>query len=283
LYELTEDWLVKINDEFRKNNIPHRQRPFLAWSAWTKHVGVSTEFRDKNVRNIFAWFEKNSPVGAHHIGSFYSGLFYFDAHFWPVHIPLVYGTVKLHAFNSIDTMPDNIKSRLQTDRQASQDFAAVWGDCLDYSFGLEGLIRADKNTFWQDLLRSGHQQLQSTVSLLEGNRPNPKAAEPARMATEMFLKAFIVYKTGMTDTDARKQLGHDLSKALDKCLEIEPQSELIAIRSELSLFPEIAERYTETDKTLWELWRMYGMAQYTATTIVRALSGHDLRKQGFTT
>ncbi len=279
MHELTEGWLEKINDEFRKNDIPHKQRPFLAWIEWSKHIGVSMEFSDENVRRIFSWFTQNSPVGAHQIGSFYTGLFYFDAHFWPVHIPVVYGTVELHAFNSIDTMPDNIKVRLQADQQAAQDFAAVWGDCVDYSLGIEGLIKVDNGAFWKDLLRSGHQQLQSTVALLEGNRPNPKAAEPARMATEMFLKAFIAYNTGMTDAEARKQVGHNLEKALDKCLEIDPQSELIAIRPALSIFPEIAERYKETDKTLWELWRMYGMTQYSGTTVIRTLSGHDLRKQ----
>jgi hypothetical protein len=146
---------------------------------------------------------------------------------------------------------------------------------------IEGLIKNDNGTFWQDLLRSGHQQLLSTVTLLQGNRPNAKGAEPARMATEMFLKAFIVYKTGMTDQEARKQISHDLEKALDKCIEIDPQSELNRIRSALGTFPEIAERYKETQKTLWELWRMYGMAQYAGVTIVRGLSGHDSRDQLF--
>lgn len=278
--ELSEEWLEGINAEFRKNDVPHKQRPWLAWTEWSKHIGMSTEFRDENVRKIFAWFKQNSPDGAHQIGPFYTGLFYFDAHFWPVHIPVVQGTVELQAFNSLDSMPDNIKSRLRADQQAMQDFAAVWGDCVDYSFGFEDLIKVDIATLWQDLLRSGHQQLQATVVLLQGNRPNPKAAEPARMATEMFLKAFIAYRAGISDSEARRQLGHDLEKALDKCIEIEPQSELIAIRPELSRFPDIAERYKETDKTPWELWRMYGMAQYSGTTVVRVLSGHDLRKQG---
>jgi hypothetical protein len=99
------------------------------------------------------------------------------------------------------------------------------------------------------------------------------------MATEMFLKAFIANKTGMTDEEARKQIGHNLEKALKRCLEIDPQSELHAIHSALGEFPDIADRYKETEKTVWELWRMYGMAQYSGATVVRALSGHDSRPQ----
>jgi hypothetical protein len=150
---------------------------------------------------------------------------------------------------------------------------------ITYSIGTEGLIKHDNGTFWQDLLRSGHQQLLSTVTLLQGNRPNPKGAEPARMATEMFLKCFIANKTGMSDAEARKKIGHNLEKALYKCFEIDPSSELSAIRSALGTFPDIAERYKETDKTLWDLWRMYSMAQYSGVTVVRGLSGYDSRDQ----
>lgn len=179
--------------------------------------------------------------------------------------------------DSLKTMPDNIKRRLEADPGLYYGFAQVWCDCVDYSLGIESLIKVDNGSFWQDLLRSGHQQLLSTVTLLQGNRPNPKGAEPARMATEMFLKAFIANQTAMTDAEARKQIGHNLEKALDKCLEIYPQSELQNIRSALDEFPDVAERYKETDKTLWELWRMYGMAQFSGVTVVRNLSGHDSR------
>jgi hypothetical protein len=52
----------------------------------------------------------------------------------------------------------------------------------------------------------------------------------------------------------------------------------MSIRSALGTFSEIAsERYKETDKTLWELCRMYGMAQYSGVTVVRGLSGYDSR------
>jgi hypothetical protein len=275
--ELTDEWIAALNEEFSKDHIPHSQRPFLAWLRWGKAAGRTIEFRDPDVKRIFAWFRTNSPVGAHEVGSFFTGLFYFDAHLWPIEIPIVHGTVTLNGMDSLRTMPDNIKRRLESDPNLYMGFGQVWCDCIDYSIGIEGLIKHDNGSFWQELLRSGHQQLLSTVTLLQGNRPNPKGAEPARMATEMFLKAFIANKTGMTDAEARKQFSHNLEKALEKCLEIDPKSDLYTIRSALGEFPEISERYTETEKTLWELWRMYGMAQYSGVTVVRSLSGYDSR------
>ena len=277
--ELTDEWIDALNQEFSKDHIPHQQRPFLAWLRWGQDTRRDIFFGEPDVKKIFAWYRTNSPAGAHQVGSFYTGLFYYDAHLWPVEIPIVCGGVTLNGMDSLKTMPDNIKRRLESDPGLYQGFGQVWVDCVDYSIGIEGLIKKDNGTFWQDLLRSGHQQLLSTVTLLQGNRPNPKGAEPARMATEMFLKAFIANRTGMTDAEARKQISHNLEKALDKCMEIDPHSELDTIRSALTEFPEISERYKETDKTLWELWRIYGMAQYSGVTVVRNMSGYDSRSQ----
>lgn len=279
--ELNNEWLERLNEEFARDHVLHQRRPFEAWIRWTQYSQRDIEFRDPDVKKIFAWFRENSPAGAQEVGSFFTGLFYFDAHLWPVEIPLVYGTVTLSGMDSLKTMPENTKRRLEANDALYRGFGQVWVDCVDYSLGIEGLIKQDNGTFWQDLLRSAHQQLLSTMTLLQGNRPNPKGAEPARMATEMFLKAFIANKSNLSDEDARKKISHNLQKALDKCLEIDPLSELDAIRTALGEFPEISERYKPTDKTLWELWRMYGMAQYSGATVVRALSGYDSRAQLF--
>jgi len=275
MYEVTNDWIEEANEEFRRDNVPHIRRPWLAWMKWSKHIGLSTELGDKNVKRIFSWFTENSPAGAHQVGSFYTGLFYYDAHFWPVSIPIIAGTVELKAFDSLETTPKHIKYRIMFDANQVQDFLALYGDCVDYSFGIEDLIKLDNSTLWQQLLRSADQQLKATVELFEGHKPKQKGVETARMATEMFLKSFISYKTGMTDDEIRKQLSHNLEKAVDKCLEIDPRSELTAIRPALDLFPKIDDRYKATDKTLWELWRIYGMAQYSGAAVVRALSGPD--------
>jgi hypothetical protein len=209
----------------------------------------------------------------------YMGTLYYDSCFWPIFIPVVFGTVKLDAAKSLRTMPDPIKSRLMKDRQEFMQYIAVWVDCLDYGFGIEGLCDG-KNTsaFGQELFASGNQQLNATVTLLHEENPNPKAMESSRMATEMFLKAFLASKAGLTDEEARHKIGHNLEKALNMCLAVDKNSELQVIRSGLSLFPEIADRYKGTDKTPIELWHGYGIAQVTGTTVVRSLTGRDVRK-----
>src|SRR6266496_2402780 len=94
--ELTDEWLEMLNQEFTREHVPYQQRPFLAWGRWAQHIGSDVEFGEPDVKKIFAWFRLNSPAGAHQAGSFFTGLFYFDAHLWPVEIPIVYGSVTLN-------------------------------------------------------------------------------------------------------------------------------------------------------------------------------------------
>ena len=176
-------------------------------------------------------------------------------------------------------MPDLIKTRLLNDQEEVTQYISLWADCVDYGLSIDDLIKDNgANVFAQELFRSGNQQLEGTISLLLEARPNSRAIESARMATEVFLKAYLASKSGLTETEARRRIGHDLKKALDDCLIVEPQSELQAIRHGLNCFPEIGDRYKGTERTPRELWQAYGVAQFTGTTVVRSLTGRDVRK-----
>jgi hypothetical protein len=102
--------------------------------------------------------------------------------------------------------------------------------------------------------------------------------ESARMATEMFLKAYLAAKVGLTEKEAKDKIGHNVEKALDRCLAVDNQSELQIIRQDLSCFPEIGDRYKGTDKKQSELWQGYQIAQFAGTTAVRAFTNRDVRK-----
>ena len=133
------------------------------------------------------------------------------------------------------------------------------------------------NQFAKELVVSGDQQMNTAVTLLLEDHPNPKAIESARMATEMFLKAFLAARGGLTDSSA-KTIGHNLEIALDGCLAVDDKSELRVVRKDLHLLPTINDRYKGTDKSPKELWHGYAIAQFTATSVVRSLTRRDTRK-----
>lgn len=111
--------------------------------------------------------------------------------------------------------------------------------------------------FAKEFLGSGNQQLKATVSLVLESSPNSKSMESARMSTEMFLKAFTAPKIGLSEKDAKDNIGHDLTKALAACQSVDANSELKAILTNLKVFPDIADRYKGFHKTPKEHWRAY--------------------------
>jgi hypothetical protein len=277
--ELTERWLEEINEEFRKNDIPPRQRPWLAWGKWAKYTGMPIALNDDVVKTIFAWFEKNTKAGSQHMGSLYTGAYYYDSCLWPVFIPISYGTVKLDARDALKTMPESVVERLFSDRNKVLEYVSVWADCVDYAFGLDNLKKTGGfGRFAQELLNSGDQQMRATVALLLQDRPSPKVTESARMSTEMFLKAFLAVKAGLTEQEAKNQIRHNIEEALNRCLAFDTKSELRDIQPHLNVFPDIGDRYKGSDKPPRELWRAYAIAQCAGTTVARTLSGRDMRK-----
>jgi hypothetical protein len=208
----------------------------------------------------------------------YTGAFYYDSCFWPVFIPVAFGRVKLYARDALKTIPANILARLWKDQNAVKAFTALWADCLDYAFGIDDLKQMNTlSRFAQELLTSADQQLNATVTLLLEDRPNPKAMESARMATEMFLKAFVAAKAGLTEEEIKNTIGHNLVKALNKCLTVDAQSELQTIQQDLGVFPHIGDRYKGTAKASSDLWIAYRTAQFIGATVTRSLSGRDVR------
>ncbi|PWT76536.1 MAG: hypothetical protein C5B59_06260 [Bacteroidetes bacterium] len=271
-----QTWLQNLNAEFRRNDVPPKQRPWIAWQEWATHSGESLSLNDDVVKEIFNWFEKHSKAGLQYIQPLYVGAYYYDSTFWPVVIPVVFGRVQLDARESLKTMPDAVASGVFRDRNELMDFMSFWANCLDYGFGIEGTQSAALNEFAKRLLSSADQRLTATVSLLLQNQPNSSCLESSRMATEMFLKAYLAVHSGLTENDA-KRIGHDLNEALSRCVTATPSSELRTLVNDLNVFPDVGHRYQGSEEPQGILWKAYETAQYVGATVCRSFTGRDVR------
>ncbi len=278
MIQLTDKWLEEINGQFRKKDIPPGKRPWLAIQEWSTINNIAIYLDSEQAKKIFNWFEENTKSGSQKIGDFFTGIFYFDSSFWPVFIPLCYGKSKVVALDSLKTMPDKMKTHLSLDKNKYSEYIAVWIDCFDYAYGIDEIIKIVKgSSFAKGILRSADKELKSTVTLILANRPNPKSVETARFATEMFLKAFLAFENNLEDKTA-KALNHDLVKILNICITIS-EKDFIVLKSVITRFPPIGDRYEGKDKTNREIWDSYMIAQLTAIIVVRLLSGRDSRSK----
>jgi hypothetical protein len=277
--EPSDEWLEKINAKFSAEGTPHRQRPWLAWKQWAVESGQTLGLSDPLVKRIFAWFKENTKEGSQLIGNLYLGALYHDAEMWPVVLRPFYGSAELRPLEALPSMPDRIKQRLAANAGAMRDLMSAWTDCLELGLRAEN-VRDDPTlgTFTRQLLTSGGETLSAAGELLLLRNPNPKALGNARMATEIYLKAFLAAKNGQTDETAKKDYSHSLRKLMRRVLEISPGSEFAAIEPRLVIFPPNEEKYESNPWPTHTLWEGYSTALHTAATVLRLLTGEDVRK-----
>ena len=276
---VSEDWLIKLNEEFREAGIEQRRRPWDAIRRYSTEFNVSIDLSSDLAKRIFEWFEAHSKPGAHQIGSMYESVYFYDAQFWSVSIPIVYGTVKLNALESLYQMPENIKNEIMSDPKQAWDYVAFWADCVDYGLGLDDLRNTSGlDNYGMQLLMSGDQELRAATSILNQHRPDSRAILICRMAVEMFIKSYIALKEGLTEKQA-KSIGHDLNKGLDKFIEASGYDHWEAVRGKLSVFPAIHERYKEQEISLNQLWDGFAIAQSIGSVIIREHTGRNTLEQ----
>lgn len=275
-----DTWLSKVNLDFRSANVDVKQRPFLALDRYCQDFGViSISFDSLAANKIFDWFQENTKPEAHHIGSMFTGAYYYDACFWPVDIPIGYGHFRLEAQDCLRGMSVKLKADLMTAPRDALRYASFWVDCLDYAYGFDEMTELNKDpAFAFLLLKNADRELRAAVAQLLETHPNSKAAMSARMAVEMYLKAFLVYTANYSEQQV-KTFSHQLADLTKECRKLAPAHDILRIEPDLTVFPAIYERYTGDEIPNPMLWAAYGVAQYTAASLVRGFTDRDTRPQ----
>lgn len=266
---ILEDWLSRLNEEFREAGVEQRRRPWEAIRRYSVEHNISLDLSSDTAKAIFDWFEAHSKPGAHGIGSLFESVYFYDTQFWSVSIPIVWGTVKLRPVESLYQMPSHLINELMTNPKQAWDFTIYWADCVDYGLGIEDLRKdSHLDQYGMQLLLSGDQELKSAIYLLSQHRPEHRAILNSRMALEIFLTSFIALKKGLTEKEA-KFIGHDLNKGFDRFIEASGYMHLEVLRDKLTLFPQINERYSKQSLNLEVLWESFTLAQSIGTLITR--------------
>ncbi len=271
--------LLQLNEEFSKEDIPHHQRPMRAMSEVSKRLKMSFLFDSKEADFIQSWFLERSKPESMLIKPIFQAAFYFDSEFWPVNIPVIFGNVRVDAFDALGEMPAEIIQRIKKDTQNICDYSLFWADCFDLSYGfsdLEGDVKLNPKGI--QFLRAGLEELNSATALLLEPRLNKRAILNSRMATEMLLKSYIAIKKGLSEKEARS-IGHNIKKALTEFSElsnVEISKEQFEL---LNLFPSISERYEAQTMPAKDVAKCYNLSLFIAAGICRELSGRNMREQ----
>lgn len=272
-------WLEAANRRYGEEGTPHKARPFQAMLAYSREHRCSLSMNDPKVKAIFAWFYEHSPPDSHHIGSVFTGAFYFDAAFWPLHVPLIFGQVTVNPLDCLATMPALLKRQIESNRRDVWSLTIHWTNCMDYGYGQMELTderRLSKRA--QRFLGTAHGELVGAVVQLLVPRPNAKAILGLRMATEIFLKTVLVQECNLDDIALRK-VSHKLEDAASMCADVTGNATFGEIGNRVCLFPPIASRYEEPEWPLNQVWECLALTQSSAAAVTRQYSSRNLRAQ----
>ncbi len=286
---VTSQWLKDTNAEFKNQGITDgTQKIKLAEAKWRKEnvlellkdktidANTVSQYIDKQIAKIQSYFLTQTTKDRGIIQSQFVGIFYFYGEFWEFDVPLVAGGISINFLERLK-MPIELKSILGNEEESLEEFAAVYADSIDYGYGIEEIELRCSNDFAKERFKSADKHLKATIALLNQEKASSKALEDARMSIEIFLKAYLAEKENLTDQDLRKQIGHDLEKAINKCIN-NGLSELTSLKTKLDIFPDVQARYESIELTFGELWDAYRLAQEIGTAILRNLTGRDARK-----
>ncbi len=274
---ISEQWIRSTDDLLSQNGVPVKRRPWDSWAEWSKQAGPSM-MDSPEAKAIFDWYTRNYGDDAFAVGWQFTGAFYFDQAIWPVNVPICLGTVSLNMNGMVDAMPPLVQERMYRDATAIRNLVALGADCIDYGLGYDDLCRQPApSTFAMGLLFSADKELRSSVEILLSSDPTQKAAEAARLATEMFLKFFLAHHAGATAKALRGEIGHGLDEALARCLAYDARSDLQVLIGQFGHFPAIGERYAARDRSLRELWISYSLAQVAGSCAIRSVTDRDVR------
>lgn len=248
-------------------------------SDYTREFKCAVVFDSPLAKTVFNWFYENTKSGSHAVGPLFTGAFYFDTCFWPLFIPLGYGTFSLNALECLESMPKALRDEVERSRADIWALALYWTDCCDYAYGVDDIKKEGKlNERALIFIENGHKELVGAIAQLNCSPPNPKAILAFRMATEIFLKALLIQERNLSDQDLRK-LSHRIQDIADECFNVTGNQEFRAISQVANVFPDVSSRYTGEDRKLSEVWRAACVAQAAATTVTRRYTDRDMRPQ----
>lgn len=256
------------------------ERPFLALQRWgelngqNRPVGelIFAHLGSETFNALYAFFKENTSLGRDHSAPIRQSCFLYDEAFWPVYVPVIYGSCVVDPIRSIAGMPSALFRSLGFDSDARDKLDAHWFDC-SHHMNSHRLIDGDELPEpARGFLAGGEKSLFAAVESLLAIPPNPKATELSRDSFESTLKGLAVAKAGLTLPEAIK-ISHRLKVLVQRCASAVPASERERFERACNIYPSVEARYEKTDFSMKQIWQCYAEAQHAMAVSLRVIAG----------
>jgi hypothetical protein len=277
------DWLTQANERYADRGMLPDQRPWEAWREYALHSGLPLDLTSETTQYIFDWFRENAgAIG--HVRDFFVAAYFYDATFWALPIPVVFGTQAIDLTAPTRAMSRSAQARLASRVVDQRHYLTACADTIDLALGLDAL-KVPTQPFAQNILTSARQHFEAATVLVLASQPASRAVEACALTVETFLKGFLAVRAGLDERGAVR-IRHNLTKALAQsanALDHRGASraavELRAFEPDLRAFPPfVSERYQGTAWVGAQLWHFYRTALAIGAFVTRQLGGPDSRE-----
>lgn len=261
-------WLDGINKELDEQEILDEHKSKIATWEWNKQKKELKFLNQVGESYIKGWFDDKIEYNVKKIGPEFIGCYFYDFHFWPVIIPLIYGRIKWEPWYSFKSIPPKLLNKILNDSSKYKDLVSFYIICDLYGRRIKRFLNYSG---YSRFLKSANDHLKSTITLLLRNEPSSNSIQSSRMSVELFLKSYIDLTIGLTTSKA-KRIGHNLMDCLSECLKIDKNNPLKYLKDSYASFPDISDRYEGTDYSYDDMWKAYHCAQQTGAIICRSFT-----------
>ncbi|MBD2493501.1 hypothetical protein [Nostoc sp. FACHB-280] len=276
--------VIEVDDELIKESVEPFQRPLAAYMRIAQRLkpGSSCILESDPLFNavnyIYGELYRPSDI---HMPPMHIGAFMFRDVFFPLRIPLIFGSPVINPVDFLIDVPDIQKRWLLTDQQSGLAFFDQVIDLMDFVYGLDDLEKIgqvpNKTVEYWCLAK---QQLEAAAATVLGSFNKYAVIQNCCISTELLLKGTLIAKGIDEKTLASKQkgYGHDLEKLVDKTAQQLPNFDRETVLFVVKQLPDYVEsRYEAKNLSRLDIGNFLMNTQFVGGEILRQFSDRNLR------
>ncbi|MDX2229529.1 MAG: hypothetical protein NW220_07820 [Leptolyngbyaceae cyanobacterium bins.349] len=278
--------VLEIDEQLIQKGVEPFQRPFHACLAIAERlVPRSAVPMDdplfQSINQIYSELYRPTDL---YMPPMYVGAFMFRDVFFPLRIPVAYGSPAINPVDFLIDVPEIQRRWLFTDREVGLTFFDQVMDVMDFVYGLDDLEKGDKLPsetieYWY----LAKQQLEAAAATLLGSFNKYAVIQNCCIGTELVLKGALIARGIDAKTLKYKPYGHNFENLVNKTFELLPNvNQEILLHTVKQLPDYINSRYEAEDFSRLDLGRFFMHTQFASGEILRQFSDRDFRAD-FTT
>ncbi|MBI4782246.1 MAG: hypothetical protein HY785_13145 [Oscillatoriophycideae cyanobacterium NC_groundwater_1537_Pr4_S-0.65um_50_18] len=282
--------VIEVDDELIQERVEPFQRPLAACMRIAQRLqpGSSSMLQSDPLSNavdhIYSELYRPSDL---HMPPMHVGVFMFRDVFFPLQIPLIFGSPAINPVDFLIDISEMQKGWLFSDQRSGLAFFDQVIDLMDFVYGLDDLEQIgqlpDKTVEWWYLAK---QQLEAAAATVLGSFNKYAVIQNCCISTELLLKGALMAKGIDEKTLASKKhgYGHNLENLVDKTAEQLPNFDRETVLLIVKQLPDyVKSRYEAKDFSRLELGRLLMNTQFIGGEILRQFSDRDFRSDFTTT